>query len=678
MAFLLLLLTTPAATNAWNRFLAPWQATPRFTFASIEPLPERLVVPHGEDFDLSVRLQPTTHWKPSTAKGGLGASLPQSVALAGDAYPFHFPGQIAPSVLDVRVGDYRTDLPVEPMLRPELHSLRAEIVLPAYLERKETLRQEVRGATLTVVKGSAATLTATASRPLAVATINGKPSLPEDKTFSTEPVEIAQPLEIELAWEDEFGLAGKQPFQLTVSAVEDQPPTIVCEGLSRERFLLDTEVLSFGVRAHDDFGVKRVGIEWQGLDETLAERASGERLIGAGSSEADQLELAATFCASDLKIQPQSIALRVFVEDYLPGRPRVYSPAREFEILDAEQHAVWISSELSRWHRMSLDVRDREMQLHETNKQLRSMPDAERNQPENLEKIAEQAERESENGRRLKGLVQDGEGLLKEAMRNPEIGVGHLDQWAEMMQVLKEISENRMPSVAKLLKQASQGQVASAKDEKNRSAGQNRLTQNAEGNPKEPEDSPDTRSAPSINDIESSHHDLKTAAKPEEDSKSPPKQPRLTLPGTKLAGTGQSESSPTESEDFVEEAVDEQQDLLAEFDKVVDELNSVLANLEGSTLVKRLKASSRRQQQVASKLASLVSNSFGVSERQKDLDGATFRDLAETEAASSQEASHIMDGHGRLLSTKQIRPLRPCPGRHARAGCDGGLTTVRR
>ena len=49
----------------------------------------------------------------------------------------------------------------------------------------------------------------------------------------------------------------------------------------------------------------------------------------------------------------------------------------------------------------------------------------------------------------------------------------------------------------------------------------------------------------------------------------------------------------TPAEDKVDQAVKEQKDLLAEFQKIADELNNVLANLEGSTLVKRLKAASR-------------------------------------------------------------------------------------
>ena len=41
------------------------------------------------------------------------------------------------------------------------------------------------------------------------------------------------------------------------------------------------------------------------------------------------------------------------------------------------QHAIWLTESLSRWHRQSLEVRDQEMHLHETNKQLRELSAAE-------------------------------------------------------------------------------------------------------------------------------------------------------------------------------------------------------------------------------------------------------------------------------------------------------------
>ena len=62
----------------------------------------------------------------------------------------------------------------------------------------------------------------------------------------------------------------------------------------------------------------------------------------------------------------------------------------------------------------------------------------------------------------------------------------------------------------------------------------------------------------------------------------------------------------------MEEAVQEQEDLLAEFARISDELKKILDNLEGSTFVKRLKAASRRQLEVAGDLNSNLMDSFGV------------------------------------------------------------------
>ncbi len=51
-----------AAINAWQRFLAPWNATPRYTFTMVEPIADRIVVAHGEPFDLPIQLKEETRW----------------------------------------------------------------------------------------------------------------------------------------------------------------------------------------------------------------------------------------------------------------------------------------------------------------------------------------------------------------------------------------------------------------------------------------------------------------------------------------------------------------------------------------------------------------------------------------------------------------------------------------
>jgi len=60
----LLAVVPAAATNAWARLLAPWRNTPRYTFAAVEPLPDRIVVAHGEPFTVTVRLAESTAWRP--------------------------------------------------------------------------------------------------------------------------------------------------------------------------------------------------------------------------------------------------------------------------------------------------------------------------------------------------------------------------------------------------------------------------------------------------------------------------------------------------------------------------------------------------------------------------------------------------------------------------------------
>ncbi len=221
--------------------------------------------------------------------------------------------------------------------------------------------------------------------------------------------------------------------------------------------VLDSELLNFKVQARTISA--SAGSAWSGRGST----GSAAPLLASGRQDArgrrprqGGLEVAGAFSAKSFGIDPQPIALRVFVEDYSAGSPPGRLGAVHLFILTPEQHAIWLTEQLSKWHRQSLEVRDRELQLYETNKQLRALTAADLDKPENRKKLDAQAAAEQANGRRLSGLVLSGEDLVKQAMRNPEFGVGHLERWAEMLQILKDISANRMPSVASLLKEAAQ------------------------------------------------------------------------------------------------------------------------------------------------------------------------------------------------------------------------------
>ncbi|MCC7423142.1 MAG: hypothetical protein IT428_22935 [Planctomycetaceae bacterium] len=646
-AVALLIITTAAAKNAWARFLAPWSNTPRYTFTAIEPLPERMIVPHGETFELTARLAERTERHPATAEVAVAGLPPIEVPLVDGAYKFEVPGQISTGTLRFTAGDFSTEMAIEPMLRPELSKMQSRVTLPEYLGRPGEVEKQIRGGSMTVVKGARTEFTATVSRALASATIDGQSRTVNEKSFASETLPVELTRQVEFAWRDKHGLTGKEPFRLEVVSHDDEAPSLIIENLPRQKVLLVSEVLAFQVRARDDFGVKQVGIEWKGIDPSHPNPAKGERLIGAGGNDKELLELAATFSGTQYGIEPQPVAVRLFVDDYLPGRERVYSPACVFDLLDPEQHAIWITAQLGRWQKLSLEVRDKEMQLHEVNKELRAMSGEELDRPENRRKLETQAAAERANGRRLTNLVASGEDLLKQAMRNPEIGVGHLEKWAEMMQILKDISGNRMPSVADMLKQASTAQQAGANPptKPSRMAGQNRANM-AGGDPKKPSEKPNKPNAvPTITDVESTMNQAKPG-EPKKPKESKGGSPKFGLPNTMLAGNGKAKDDnkpETPAGQKVDEAVKAQQDLLAEFDKIADELNQVLANLEGTTLVKRLKASSRKQQQVATKLGTVAAATFGGEETAKSKQGETFKDLSEVESKSSRDVSNIMD-----------------------------------
>ncbi|MFN6108279.1 MAG: hypothetical protein ACK5EA_27980, partial [Planctomycetaceae bacterium] len=278
-------------------------------------------------------------------------------------------------------------------------------------------------------------------------------------------------------------------------------------------------------------------------------------------------------------------------------------------------------------------------------------------------------------------LSNAGEELLRQASRNPELGVGPLEKWAEMLLVLKDISSNRMPSVADLLKQSAQAPQqaqASAGQPKPPApqAGQNRNTQSGPGAPSQP--SPPKPAVPSVVDSESQQQP------PDPNAPANPSGPKkggsstLRLPTTTVSGAKSQPGGPKPpADESLDEAVEEQRELLVEFDKISDELNKVLANLEGSTLVKRLKAASRKQYDIAGRLGDQVSVTFGRSGNVAD-DKAkrVLGEMSVQESQSSQDVSNIMDDLQSYFERRRLAKFRTVLDEMRKVDVVGNLRTL--
>ncbi len=710
--------------NTFARWLTPWRAVERYTFAQLEGESGLRVVPYAEPFDVEARLKDDSPWKPESGEARYAKQVPVVATREEATYRFQLPPQTRDGQLKLRVGDARRSIPIEPKLRPALTQLIAEVKLPTYLQRSEPLVEDVRGGTLNLLRGSTAVLEATATRELAEATLNDRPQRVDGARVTTEPISVVggtsgepskqkQPDSLlQLAWRDRFGLVAREPQVIRLEIQEDGSPTVNFNKLKNNRVVLSSEVLTFEIQAADDFGVKRVGLEWEGIGNPIhnPEPTRGEKTVSSGTPTTELMTVAATFSAVRENVRPQSLRLRAFAEDYLPGRERVRSPDLVIHVLTPAEHFKWLVGQMELWMGAAQEVHDKELQLHETNRELRDLPPEALDDPAQRRKLQNQAAAERANAARLESLIQLGTELVQEATKNEEFDPNQLESWAEILQKLEEIAGQRMPSVADLLARAAeapglsssrQSAVGSQQETSPPTAGGVPLSSKSEPNNLEkvekygpesktppegldeiPED-PNTPGAsvivnrskqpegkpgyvpanptPRVVDVESGFNEE------EEAGQAPQVVGGLGIPATTLRGSGRNdeeeEPPAPQTAELVLEAVKEQQELLDAFAELAEEMNKLLTGFENSTFVKRLKAASRRQIDIAVDLNNL--DGFGQDATDAVEDASDRRRLAEKEIAEAKVASTLLqdmvayadrrpsEGFSRVLSEMQ-------------------------
>lgn len=651
-------LVNEAARNAFARWLTPWRDVERFTFAKVEPLPDHKVVPYAEAFELPVKLAANTQWSPAEGKGRIEKQPQVNAKLAEGGYKFAFPPQKKDVPLDVSLGDVRKTILVQPRTRPELAEMAVKLKLPKYLEYKTEPSMDVRGGSVSVLKGADAAFEAKASRDLASAQLDGKPQKVAGEKIVTDYKTVNADEEKTFNWQDRDGLTPREPLVLKVRAVEDEAPKIVARRETQEQVVLDSEVVTFDVATSDDFGVKRVGLEWTGslMKDDGKTPITGEKIAATGAPEKRDMDARATFCATREGVEPQTIEVRAWSDDYLPGRQRSRSAAFVLHVLNKTDHALWLTEQFGKWLEVAKESYEKEQQLHEMNKELRQMSAAELDRPENRRRVSQQASAENAQASRVDSLTNSGRSLVEQATKNDEFDAKRLESWATMLKSLKDIAANRMPSVSDLLKQTAGAQSGKAQPQDGKPQGAQQTASKSDGagkpektdgakqpqgaqsksgpsvtqgaplpsapKPPTPTDpnAPAKPPAPSIADREAGF--MKPPEAKPADPNAAPKPPgggKLKLPTTQLAAAPdkkkdeeQPKPAETPAQQKMDQAITEQKDLLAEFAKVSDQLGEILASLESSTFVKRLKAASRQQMGIASNISQKTLDSFGI------------------------------------------------------------------
>lgn len=592
--------------NALQRWIMPWKDLPRVTLTSLRKAPETMVVPLGEASQFEIAIDRDSVWRPKHASvRGKDFSV-QSQPLTADAtYPFQWPRLLEPETVQLKIGDAFHTMQMVPKPRPKVRQVRAEVLLPAYLRAVgvSNPRMTLTDNTMEVLRGSGVNLEIETSSPVGEALVNGDVTDTRDQTIFVhgDPLDERSPEAAAwtLRWTDEDGLSQESPLRIRFQTIDDRPPTVHVRHPKIEDRMLQEEVVPFQIHGVDDFAVRRMGVAWRNAtkSENADEAGWQERPIPIRVGQDVTVESRFQPLAFGAAAGKQEI--RFWVEDDRPGAARVYSPTIPVHILSSTEHAIWVDQQLARWRQGAMELHDQELRLFETNRALSKTPSNERDAQWRNE-VGRQAQAERQNARRIVDLAAQGRKLLAQAGRNREIEAEQVQAIAESIVELESLAFEKMPQTAKLLESVAQ------------------TAPNLE-NDNEFEE---------IMDVESSLTETPTVdAAPEAQSPSdasdepdPKNGPRLNLAGTTIVDQSKSQpneqdAKPTQNEApevvDLKLAVEDHAEVVAAFDRIAEQLQTVMKGLQESTLVKRLKSASRRQDRVAAGLDEHIESTFG-------------------------------------------------------------------
>ena len=489
-----------AATNALQRWAMPLADVERYTFTTVETLPDALYIPHGEAFELAVGLRADAEWKPESATARIASQEKLAAQVQEDRALFKFPGQTRNGTLSLRFGDYLKDIAVHPLHRPELKELAARVTLPEYLGHPD-LRVPVNGTMAEFLAGSSVAFEGTISRVVGGGTLSaGKQNFAataEGEAFVTPPVPLKDlGGEISLRWTDIHGLTPIQPYTLKLGTTQDAPPRIEIQGLdSQEIAILPNEEVRFTLAASDDYGLKEMWVGWttRRLNEKAAEvKPAGKDWVAqfwdewksqaVAKNEAPKslpqlphieggqttLELSRPIVWSPAVVgvaQDTVVELTAYALDYLPKREPSTSWKLTIFVLSPEKHAERIRERMDQvLKQLDERIRDEERAIEE-NKAI-----ADNKKDLNSEKSAEDIKRveagERANEDALKKLTEQMAEVMKDALRNKEIQSDTLNEWSKIAETLEKQASPEMKNASQEMAQASQSQQSEQREQK--------------------------------------------------------------------------------------------------------------------------------------------------------------------------------------------------------------------
>lgn len=471
--FLALLAAAVLPQTSWNalqRWSRPFSDIPRHTLVELTGFPNRLVVPHGEGFEVQGRVNYRSFWKPDRVQVQYGNQKPFHAAVQGNTISLQVPGQMEPAALKVEVGDSQTFLHVEPTHRPSLRKLTAAIELPEYL-RHPSRQENVVSGNIVFPESSRIALEASTSRALSFAwmTLDTGEQIElavEGDTFRTESRPWDNVLRARFRWVDTLGLSNASPWEITFNPRPDQPPRPELRDLPRSMAVLESEVIELKTAGRDDFGIQHLGIEWSAFTPAETNAIPMLDLMGTAPDPTETLyEKRFYFSPSILGVPSDAtIELQVFATDYKPDRPRVRTPVYRILVIGLERHAEMIRQNLESLMTRLEEITRLEEKIAEETSDVAQMDSEQLESDATGEQLDQIREEQDQNSNALQEMAREGMQTLREAMRNPNFPSETMQQWTDQLQTMQELAQGPMQQASQTLQSAQQNSEQRAQD----------------------------------------------------------------------------------------------------------------------------------------------------------------------------------------------------------------------
>jgi len=450
-----------AGWNALQRWAAPVAGIPRYTFVALESIPPKLVVPLGEPFELVTKVNYRSFWKPASASGRFEVQSKISAPVKDGTFRLTIPGQTQDGVLRVRLGDATHAIAVKPLHRPALKQLTANVTLPDYLQYPPT-NQIVQNAALPVLEGSRVALAGTATRPLASAEVAVDKAEPMSllltgEKFNSGSLKLDAASQAAFDWRDEFGLKPVAPWLLAVRPTKDAAPRVDLGDLPLELSILETDVLPLKFSAADDFGVREGFVNTEivaSLDPTNTPAIGQFKKAAAGPQER-RFTNTFLFSPTVLRIPADSVVeVKGRATDFMPGREPGESVTHRINVVGLARHAELVRQQLDAVFAQVEEVTRKEEAIAAATRELMGLPEDKLKSEEAGKKAGEQADEQARNAAQLNRIADQGQDIVREALRNPTLTQQTLREWTQNLAQMKSLAQGEMKEAQQSLQKA--------------------------------------------------------------------------------------------------------------------------------------------------------------------------------------------------------------------------------